>query len=180
MIYLKVLLALAPVSIYAQTFDLKSLDKYAAHAAETVDISLDSSMLQLAGRFFSGSDPDEAKVKRLIAGLKGIYVRSFEFDKDGEYSRSDVEAIRAQLRAPEWSRIVGAHSRRQGEDADVFVKNGGGKRVEGLAIIAAGPRELTVVSIVGAIDPEELRQLGGNFGIPKIELDRKPSGKEAQ
>jgi len=37
-------------------------------------------------------------------------------------------------------------------------------------VIAAEPKELTVVSIIGSIKPEDLRDLGGNFGIPKMEI----------
>ncbi len=76
-----------------------NLDKLAARASESVDVTLDASMLQLASGFLSKSDPDEVQVKKLISRLKGIYVRSFEFDKEGQYSMSDVEAIRSQLRA---------------------------------------------------------------------------------
>jgi len=70
-----------------------------------VDVTLDASMLQLASGFLSKDDPDEAQVKKLVSKLKGVYVRSFEFDKEGQYSMSDVEAIRSQLRGPGWSRM---------------------------------------------------------------------------
>jgi hypothetical protein len=101
-----------------------SLDRLAAKASEVVDVTLDANLLQLASRFLSDKDPDDAKVKKLIGGLKGIYVRSFEFDKPGEYQDSDVEPPRTQLRTPAWSRIVGVRSLKSGENSEVYVKTG--------------------------------------------------------
>jgi hypothetical protein len=148
----------------------QSIERLADRASEVVDVTLDSSMLQLAAKFLSGKDPDTARVKRLADGLKGIYVRSFQFDKPGEYSPADVEALRAQLRAPGWSRIVGVRKAKSGEHSEVYLRSEGGNIV-GLAVIAAEPRELTVVSISGSIRPEDLSELGGHFGIPRMETD---------
>jgi hypothetical protein len=162
-----VLLAVLPLA--AQDIKMPAnLDKLAAKASEVVDVSLDGALLQLASRFLSEKDPDEANVKRLIAGLKGVYVKSFEFeDRDG-YKESDVEEFRAQLRAPAWSRIVGTRSKKNGDNSEVYVKTEGGQ-ISGLAIIVTEPKELTVVSIVGSIRPEDIRDLGGHLGIPKLD-----------
>jgi hypothetical protein len=146
-----------------------SFDRLAEKASEVVDVTLDSSMLQMASRFLSDKDADEVKAKKLVSGLKGIYVKSFEFDKAGEYDMADVEALRAQVRGPAWSRIVGVRSKKNGENAEVYLKNEGGQ-VTGLLIIAAEPKELTVVTINGSIDPAQLRDLGGHFGVPKMDV----------
>ena len=146
-----------------------SLERLAAKAVETVDVTMDPAMLQLASRFLSDKDPDEARVKKLVAGLKGIYVKSFEFDKTGEYLESDIDAVRSQLRAPGWSRVVGVRSRRNGDNAEVFIKSDG-DQISGLFVLVAEPRELTIVNILGPLRPEDLRERGGNFGIPKLEL----------
>jgi Domain of unknown function (DUF4252) len=147
-------------------------DKLAARAVNTVDVTLNSSMLQLASKFLSNDDEDEAQVKKLIEGLKGIYVKSFEFKNPGEYSPADVEAFRSQLRTPEWQRIVGVRSKEDGENVDVYIQSGA-KSIGGLAIIATEPKELTLVNIVGPIDLDSLSHLGGQFGIPKVEVPKK-------
>jgi hypothetical protein len=144
-----------------------NLDGLAAKAKESVDVNLDSSMLQLAWKFLSGNKPDEAKAKELVAGLKAISVRSFEFEKEGQYSQADLQPIRAQLQAPGWSKIVGVQSSREG--TEVYLKIEGG-RTAGVAIIAFEPRELTVVSIEGSIDLERLSDLSGHFGIPAVDI----------
>jgi len=71
-------------------------------------------------------------------------------------------------------------SQKSGENSEVYVKNG--KRQDrGLAILSTEPKELTIVSIEGSIDPEQLSELGGHFGIPKIEPDSQhKSGKSGK
>jgi hypothetical protein len=153
-----------------------SIEKLSAKASEVVDITLDNDMLRLASRFFSGKDPDEAKIKTLVGGLKGIYVRSFEFEKEGEYSPGDLDAIRSQLRGPGWSRMVGVISKKGGGNCEIYMKLEG-DRAGGIVILAAEPKELTVVNIVGNIDLNELSELGGHFGVPQIEVPKK-AGKD--
>ena len=169
-------IALAPLG--AQELKMPpNLDRLAAKASEVVDVTLDANLLQLAGRFLSDKDADDAKVKKLVAGLKGIYVKSFEFEKAGEYQDSDVEPLRAQLRSPAWSRIVGVRSQKSGQNSEVYIKTENGK-IGGLAIVSTEPKELTIVSIEGSIDPDQLKELGGHFGIPKVEPDSQhKSGK---
>ena len=146
-------------------------DKLAAKASEVVDVSLDGPMLRLAGRFLSSNDPDEAKVKNIVTGLKGIYVKSFEFEKEGEYSPSELDEIRHQLRGPGWSRMVGVVSKRGGDNAEIYLKLDD-SHIGGLVILCAEPKELTVVNIVGHISLDDLSELGGHFGIPDVETGK--------
>lgn len=172
-------IALLTTSGFAQELKFPAgLDKLAAKATEVVDVNMDRQMLDFASRFLSDKDADDAEARQLIKKLKGIYVKSFEFDKDGEYSLADIEAFRAQLRAPVWSKMIEARSRRDGENVEVYFRNENGV-IQGLAIIAAEPRELTLVNIEGPIDPEQLSSLGGQFGIPKIDMGKKQVKKPA-
>src|SRR5450755_3044314 len=149
-----------------------NFDKLAAKSSSTVDVSLDGSLLRFATKFLSDKDDDEAKVKKLVGGLKGIYVKSFEFKKPGEYTAADLEAFRAPRHAPDWQRIVGVHSNEDGETVEVYIKNEG-KGIGGLAIIATETKQLTLVNIVGPIDLDSLSELGGHFGIPEVDVDKK-------
>ena len=146
-----------------------NLDKLAAKAEESVDITLDGSLLKMAARFLSDKDdPDIAKVKRIIAKLEGVYVRSYQFAEVGEYSRADVDSVRSQLQSPGWGRIVGVRSRRDGGDVDVFLKLPGNGTLGGAVIIVAEPRQLTFVNVVGTIDPDDVTSLSGQFHIPRL------------
>lgn len=155
----------------AQQFEFH-LDHLAAKASNTVDLSLNSSTLQFAAKFLDSDDPDEVRVKKLIASIDGIYIKSFEFKKEGAYSPADLDNVRNQLKAPEWSRIVGMTSAEDGETAEVYVRTEN-KRVSGVAILWSAPKELTVCNIVGPVDLDSLAELSGHFGLPK--LNNKPA-----
>src|SRR5690349_3014092 len=160
-----VVLSLAFSLPLAALSDIKmpvDLDKLAARATESVDVNLDAAMLQLASKFLSKDDADEVRVKNLVSKLKGVYVRSFEFDKEGQYSMSDVESIRTQLKTPIWSRIVGVKGK--GENSEIYL-NKQGNQIGGLVVITAEPKELTIVHIDGPINPEDLSELQGHMGI---------------
>jgi hypothetical protein len=156
--------------------DIGNLDKLAAKASEVVEVALDEKLLQIAAKFLNSNNPEEAKVKELVSGLKGVYVRVFEFDQPGEYAPSDIDSIRSQLQSPGWTKIVGVRSRRDGHNIDVHIKYQS-NNIQGLTILAAEPKELTIVNIVGPIDLDKLSQLEGQFGIPKLEIERIGKGK---
>jgi hypothetical protein len=152
------------------------LDALAAKASQTVDVNIDERLMQLTARFLSSKDDDEAKVKELVNGLKGIYVKSFEFENEGQYTEADLEGIRSQLRNTAWNRIVNVNSRKEGSVEVYLMKTG--EEISGLAVLATDPKEITVVNIIGPIDLEKLTQLEGQFGIPELEIERsKPKRK---
>jgi len=138
-----------------------NLDAVAAKAKERVDVTLDSTTLQLAGRFLS-SDSD---ARNLLAGVKAICIRNYEFARAGEYTPDDLERVRHQLRTPLWNRIVYAQDKN--ESSEIFTRTEGG-RITGVAIVAAEAKELHVVYIDGPIDLDKLSQFGGKLGIPPI------------
>jgi hypothetical protein len=163
------LFVFASCAVQAQVLTIpKALDKLAAKADEVVDVNLDPAMMGLASKFMSDKDPDEAKAKKMITGFKGIFVRSYEFAKEGEYAEADIEPLRTQLRAPDWSCVVNVQSRKSRENAQVCFHRGPNNTYDGLAVVAAEPKQLTIVSISGVIDPEQIGALEGQFGIPKI------------
>lgn len=141
----------------------------AERAEEVVDVTLDADMLRLAAKFLSGNEPDERAVRDMVRGLTGIYVRSYKFEKDGEYDRGLVDRVKSQL-GQNWKPLVTVRSRTK-ENVNVMADMQG-EEVNGLVIIAADPREFTVVNIVGRIDIERLAALEGEFGIPRITKEK--------
>ena len=174
MMMLVAMLLVSFVATQAQDARLQfdQLDKLAPKADNVVEVTLDKNLLQVAAKFLSDKNPTEAAVKDLVSKLQGVYVRVFEFDKPGEYSLSDVEPIRSQVTAPGWSKIVGVMSKREGQKVDVHLRMDNSGMIHGLLILATQPKELVVVNIVGPIDLEKLSQLEGQFGIPKLDLDK--------
>lgn len=167
------LLALPALAAAADPADpgrlqLPDFSALAKKATQSVDISLDPSLLHMASGIISNdSGGNGAAINGLIKGLKGIYVRSYTFDKPGEYSKADVKAVQAQLLAPGWQPIVSTHDLKQGSTVDIYVRRSG-DHTDGIAIVAAQPLQLTIVNIVGPIDLARLAQLQGQFGVPKV------------
>src|SRR5688500_1120949 len=96
------LLLLAPAGARAQRLQLDSLDRLAKLATESINVDIDPAMLRFVLPFLKeqGNDPE---LKKMLSELKGIYVRSFEFDRDVDLS-SDLDAIRKQLSTGSWTR----------------------------------------------------------------------------
>ena len=151
---------------------LPNFDALAEKASESVAITLDPALLGLAARFLDPAKPEDAAAREAIAGLKGIYVRSYKFDEDFAYPKADVDMVRKQLGAPGWQRLVEVRSRKEQQNVDIYILVEK-ERANGLAIIASEPREFTIVNIVGSIDMRKLHELEGQFGIPKLDLEQK-------
>lgn len=152
-----------------------SLDHLAAKASQTVDVNIDGRLMTIAAKALSDHDADERQIKKLVAGIKGIYVKSFEFDSDGQYTAADVETIRTQLRSPGWSRLVNVTSRKEGVIEVYLLLNG--EQIGGLAVLSTDDKELTVVNIVGPVDLEKLAKLEGQLGVPELGIEAKPEAK---
>lgn len=165
---------LAPMLV-AQDISLEGLAALGLKAKETVEVNLDSNMLQLASRFLSDKDPDQAKTRELVSGLKGIYVRSYTFDKPGQYTGDDVNKIRSLVSGSEWQKIVDVKStKNDGENTGIYLRSDG-KQIKSVVILAAEAKEFTVVNIVGNIDPARLNELGGKFGVPQVNFSNERS-----
>lgn len=158
--------------LFAQPpFDFKALDdKFDPLTEERTKVTLDGDSLRLATHFLGMSDDKDAEALRsLTANLKGVYVRTWEFDREGKYSKADIEPFRAYLKARQWSKIVESQSGK--EISEVYIQPLPNDRFGGVAIIDAEPRELTVVYINGAMNLSDLDKLEGNFGIPDVDLN---------
>lgn len=147
----------------------------ADRAEEVVDITLDADMLRMAAKFFGNKSADDRAMRDMISGLEGIYVRSYEFEREGEYDRSLVDRVRNQLGA-NWKPLVTVRSKSK-ENVNILADMRG-DRIHGLVIIAAEPREFTVVNIVGPVDIERLADLEGQFGIPHVTSNGKDDRRD--
>src|SRR5581483_3234108 len=83
--------------------------------------------------------------------------RIYEFAGPGQYSQSDLEALRKQVASGSgWSRIVNV--KEKDESTEIYVLNRG-DQMAGLLLIAAERTELTVVHVLGSIQLAELKAL---------------------
>jgi len=149
---------------------LDNLDKLSEKAARVTDVTLDGSMLAFAVNMISKlddeGDEDIAQLKSIMKDLKGIYIKSFEFDEKSQYSKADVDAVRSQLTSPRWAKIVQSIDKRNNQHDEIYVLKDG-NRVGGVVILVAEPRELTVVNIVGNVPVEKIAAVERHLGPDK-------------
>ncbi len=154
----------------------------AARAANVDEVTLGKNMLAFASSFMKdkGKDKDDDSTRQLINGLDGIYVRDYEFDKDGQFTAEEADQLRKYYETSEWSPIVRERERKTGESTDVMVKLVDGKS-RGLLILDVEPKEISIVLILGSIRMDELGKLKGLDGLGSLSsldgLPNSPRGK---
>src|SRR4030095_7881637 len=149
-----------------------------AKAGDVVEVNVDGKLLELAKRVTAKvNDPDAQKVSDAIAGLKAVYVRVYNFEKDNEYNVADVDEIRAQLNAPGWERVANVRSKRNNQKVDVFTMFTG-NIMSGVAVVVSDSKSVALVNVIGPIDIETLVELSGKINIQKIDIEsEKPMPK---
>jgi hypothetical protein len=150
----------------------------AKKAVETIDVKLPKSLLGLAASVIPPDDADSAKIKKLLSNLQGIYVRSYEFDKEGDFSPHDLDPIRKIITGTGWNCLISVHNKKTSQDTDVCLRQDG-EKILGLAVLSTEPKKLTIVNILGAVSPEDLTLLR-EFGVPDVDPPKpdKPKGKD--
>ena len=141
-------------------------------AEEVVEVNIDGKLLDLAKRVMvKVEDPNAKKIGQAISGLKGIYVRVYNFTNENEYNVADVNEIRSQLNAPGWEKLANARSKKNNQKIDVFTMFTGDV-MSGLAVVVSESKSIAVVNVIGPIDIDLLAEMSGKLNIPKIEIER--------
>lgn len=146
-------------------------------ALEVVEVNIDGKLLDLAKRVMTKvNDPNAKKVAQAISGLKGIYVRVFNFEKENEYNIADVEEIRSQLNSPGWERLANVRSKRNNQKIDIFTMFTG-DLMSGVAVVVSESKSVALINVIGPIDIDLLVELSGKMNIPKIEIEKENQPK---
>jgi hypothetical protein len=130
----------------------------AARASEATEITLDKKMLSLASRVMDGNDTYDDATRKLIENLDGIYIRNYEFDKEGLFTTEQVEQLRKYFETGEWSSLVRNRDRKTGESSDIMVKLVNGES-RGLFIFNVEPKEISMVLVLGPIQMSDLKKV---------------------
>jgi hypothetical protein len=180
-IFAAALVGLGSGTVLAQTTQLPApspIEKeLAARASDVTEVTLGKNMLDFAAKIMNGKN-DDVETRKLIEGLEGIYVREYDFDKEGQFSPDEVDQLRKYFETTEWSPIVKERQRKTGESTDVMVKLVNGES-HGLFILDVEPKELTIVLILGPIHPDDLGKLKGMTGLSVLgDVARDADGKD--
>ncbi len=178
-IVLPAVLLLSAAAASAQDAHLRfeKLNNLESKALDVVEVNIDGKLLDLAKRTMAKvNDQDAQKVGQAISGLKGIYVRVYNFEKDGEYNIADIDEIRQQLQAPGWERLANVRSKRNNQKVDVFTMFTG-DTMSGVAVVISESKSVALVNVIGPIDIDLLAELSGKLNIPKIEIEKENKPK---
>lgn len=150
----------------------EKLNALESRARDVIEVNIDGKLLDLAKRVLvKVNDADSKKVGQAISGLKGIYVRVYNFENENEYNPADVEEIRAQLRSPGWERLANARSKKNNQKIDVYTMFTG-DTMSGVAVVISESKSVALVNVIGPIDIDLLVELSGRLNIPKIEIEK--------
>ncbi len=161
----------------AQDVDFKFLDKLADKAKESSVVDLGPDQLGLVKGMFGGGHK-KGDLTELAKNLRSMQVRSYEFEKEGDYSMDEVRAFRDKVKSGgQWVTLISTREKR--EFTDILIQKGPDGKPSGFLIIAAEPRELSIVHIVGSLDLSQLGQIGGQYGVPRMESNHGSSGAKS-
>ena len=141
--------------------EVPSLAAMQRDSVDSVDLTLGPvalGVLRILGSSGSRHDPDSAAEMKLLHGLHKVEVRSYEYATDHTYRQADLEALRSQLTGPGWQHIMQARDRGSDGDVDIYCALDN-HTITRLVIIAAEPREFSLINIAGSIDPDQIGML---------------------
>jgi hypothetical protein len=154
------------------------LSAFEAKARDVVEVNVDGKLLELAKRVTTKiNDKDARTVGQAISGLKGIYVRVYNFAEPNQYDMNDVDQIRAELNNPAWQKLANVRSKKNDQKVDIYTMFTG-DMMSGAAVVISDTKSVALVNVVGFIDIETLVELSGRMNIPKVEVDRETKSVE--
>ena len=152
---LTVLLAAVTVIARGQKLDLTLPEGLAAKASEKTEINLDPDTVAAGKGMIASALPKDMAAK--LAGMKEVHILSYEFDKTGQYSASDIEPIRKQVaKGSGWSPIVNV--KEKDETTEIYVYKQGDK-VAGILLISAEAKEFSIIHVIGEMSMASLQEL---------------------
>ena len=164
----------ATITVSAQDARLRfdKLNKLESSATDVVEVNVDGKMLDTALRvLLKVKDQDAQKAWQAIKGLKGIYVRVYNFENENQYSAGDVDEIRSQLSAPGWEKLANVRSKKNNQKVDIYTMFAG-DQMSGMAVIVSDSKSVALVNLIGPIDIDLLVELGGHLDIPNIDIEK--------
>ena len=172
-IFIFAMFALLPAMAFGQDARLQfeRLNLLEEKAKDVVEVNVEGKILDLAKRVLAKqADADAKKVSQAISGLQAIYVRAYNFEKEGEYDVSDVDQIRAQLQSPGWEKLANVRSKKNDQKVDVYTMFTG-KDMSGVAVIVSSTKSVALINVIGPIDIDLLTELSGKMNIPRFDIE---------
>jgi len=139
-----------------QQLDLKVLDKLAVKAKSTTEMGMDETSLKAATSILDEKKPAEGAARKVTEGVKGFFLRSYEFKKEDTPKFEDLKPLMDQLKAPSWSRFLLNVEGDEHTEIWWHLANG---QIDGMLLISLEGGELTVMNGIGVSNLENLVKL---------------------
>lgn len=128
----------------------------------SIEVNLTTPMLELVAAFAGEEEPELAE---LVKGLQAVRVRS------GEPGEGDLDAVRSRLgEAGRWLDERGwtpmVRVREEGEEVLIYSRLDDAGGVEGITVLAMEEGEVTVVNLIGSLDPARLGRILSGLDLP--------------
>ena len=152
--------------LWAQQFKF-NLDHLAAKASNAVDVSLNKDMLQFAGKFLNSKTRTKRRPRTSSAGWTASTSRvssSPGWRVDTGRSGPGAKPVEGAGMGPDHRR-----EGHRGQRKCRGLRAHGSRQGHGIAVLATDPRGFTVANIVGNISLDSLADLGGQFGLPRMQ-----------
>ncbi len=137
---------------------------FGRNASSRVEFTLDHSMLVLASKL----DKNDDRLRRVIAGVNGVSVRSFRFPERVSRDPALMDMISRQYQDAGWQHLVNQQKANGGLTTDLWLQVDHAA-IRNVAVLLVGPKEMHFVSVSGSITPLDLLRLSGHFGIPRMD-----------
>ena len=154
-----------PAQAPAQSWIPQAVEILGQNASSRTAFSMDHSMLVFASKL----DRDNDDLRRVIAGVNGVAVRSYRFPQPGMYDPQLLRAVSQQFHTAGWMHVAAPHHKDGGPRGSDFWIRFDNKVISNIAVLFEGENQLNFISVSGSISPLELFRLAGHFGIPSIE-----------
>jgi hypothetical protein len=154
-----------------------ALAQLSAQAATKSSFTLDRALLGAAASLIPDS---ERETRQVVRKLDGLSVHLLRFGAAGIPDETEVEALRQTYHLRGWKHLVTTTSAGgpvQSGTTDAWMVLDG-VTVRGGVVLVETPRSLTLVTVAGNLNPEDLLHLQGHFGIPRFEGDSFKAGRD--
>jgi hypothetical protein len=118
---------------------------------------MDESTLKSTTTSLNQKNGDEAIAKKTIEGLKGFYLRAYEFGQKGAYTLEELKPLLDQLKEPNWKPIL--RNKENDEQTEIWMHMRNGEP-DGMVLISAESNELVVINGIGVTRLDDLKALG--------------------
>jgi hypothetical protein len=162
-----ILMVISADTLIAQAQDWipKGIDNLRDSATSKTEFTLGHSMLVFAAQM----DPAEQDLQRVILGVNAVSVHIYRFPRTWTHDSAALSSVRDEYRAAGWKVLMNKQDKDGGQGVtDLWVRLEN-NAISNVAVLQAKSNEVNFVIVSCSISPVDLSDLGGHFGIPKIE-----------